>query len=518
MKKLYKKIVSLVMSALLAVMVLPVTTHASNQQDNDIVYGADIGWLSQMENQGIQYLNEDGNVDDALSVLKNKGINAVRLRVFVNPETDFVWTKPDGTTCLLGYCDTQGLLYTAQRAKNLGMKIMLVFHYSDHFADPLCQDIPEQWSGASAKEIEKYVYDYTYYIMNFLGENGITPEWVQVGNEVSYGVLYPYGSNQTGDFEQLTAFLNSGYDAVKAVSPNSKVVTHLTHGSGILHFEWFFSNFITKCGGKTDVVGLSYYPYWTGGDEIENVAVNLYNMATKYEKEVMICETGEVETDAAKTYELLRKEINALNTVLICTLFTGQTSKEGIFMRYSYEFKLLCVDLYKSGIYPDTPNGTTDERFKKNVREWARMVDSNGPEVLKHKVFNKVWSPEEKLSLVSQVIAGKSRTDVALKAGINPGMLYQWVQKYKTIGYNGLVESRKGRPPQISDMKKSTNPSPLTESEREELIRLRAENEYIKAENEVIKKRIALRQEKWAAQLKAKKQQLSKNLEKRDTN
>ena len=106
-------------------------------------------------------------------------------------------------------------------------------------------------------------------------------------------------------------------------------------------------------------------------------------------------------------------------------------------MRYSYEFKLLCVDLYKSGIYPDTPNGTTDERFKKNVREWARMVDSNGPEVLKHKVFNKVWSPEEKLALVSQVIAGKSRTDVALKAGINPGMLYQWVQKYKTIGYNG---------------------------------------------------------------------------------
>ena len=210
--------------------------------------------------------------------------------------------------------------------------------------------------------------------------------------------------------------------------------------------------------------------------------------------------------------------INNAGAGLICTLFTGQTSKEDIFMRYSYEFKLLCVDLYKSGIYPDTPNGTTDERFKKNVREWARMVDSNGPEVLKHKVFNKVWSPEEKLALVSQVIAGKSRTDVALKAGINPGMLYQWVQKYKTIGYNGLVENRKGRPPQISDMKKSTNPSPLTESEREELIRLRAENEYIKAENEVIKKRIALRQEKWAAQLKAKRQQLSKNLEKRDTN
>ena len=203
---------------------------------------------------------------------------------------------------------------------------------------------------------------------------------------------------------------------------------------------------------------------------------------------------------------------------MICTLFTGLTSKEGIFMRYSYEFKLMCVDLYQSGRYPDIPDDANPKRFKDNVREWSRMVDSNGPEVLKHKVFNKVWSPEEKLELVSQVIAGKSRTDIALKAGISPGMLYQWVQKYKTNGYNGLVESKKGRPSKTNDMKKITNPKPLTESEREELIRLRSENEYIKAENEVIKKRIALRQERWAAQLKAKKQQSSKNSEKEATN
>ncbi|MBP3814101.1 MAG: helix-turn-helix domain containing protein [Butyrivibrio sp.] len=187
-------------------------------------------------------------------------------------------------------------------------------------------------------------------------------------------------------------------------------------------------------------------------------------------------------------------------------------------MRYSYEFKLFCVDMYKSGKYPDTPNDTTEERFKKNVREWARMVEANGPEVLKHKAFNRVWTPEEKLELVSQVISGKSRTDIALKAGISTGQLYQWVKKYKIHGYNGLVDNKKGRPPKVPDMKKSTNPRPLTESEREELIRLRAENEYIKAENEVIKKRIALRQQKWAAQLKAKKQQSSKNSGEKDTN
>ena len=97
-------------------------------------------------------------------------------------------------------------------------------------------------------------------------------------------------------------------------------------------------------------------------------------------------------------------------------------------------------------------------------------------------------------------------------------MLYQWVYKYKSQGYNGLVGSKKGRSTKELKMKKPTNPLPLTESEREELMRLRSENEYIKAENEIIKKRIALRQEKWAAQLKAKKQQSSRTSEKKDTN
>ena len=166
--------------------------------------------------------------------------------------------------------------------------------------------------------MEQYVYDYTAYIMEQLAEEGVYPEWVQVGNEVSYGMLYPSGSNQTNDFTQLTNYLNSGYDAVKSVSPNTKVVTHLTHGSGIAHFAWFFENFITKCGGKTDVIGMSYYPYWTSsydGDCIENVTYNLCQMASQYGKEVMICETGELESNPTETYELLRKEINALEVV-----------------------------------------------------------------------------------------------------------------------------------------------------------------------------------------------------------
>ena len=190
-------------------------------------------------------------------------------------------------------------------------------------------------------------------------------------------------------------------------------------------------------------------------------------------------------------------------------------------MRYSYVYRRKCVELYRHGQWPETPIGIkTPKNFHDMVRRWVRMEDANGPEVLHHKNFNKIWTPEQKLELVSQVLAGRSIQDVALSAGFNSGLLYQWVQKYKTKGYNGLVDRKKGRPPKEPQMKKINinNPRPLVESELEELIRLRAENEYIKAENEVIKKEIALREEKQAARLKAKKQQSSKNSAKKDIN
>ena len=192
------------------------------------------------------------------------------------------------------------------------------------------------------------------------------------------------------------------------------------------------------------------------------------------------------------------------------------------FMRYSYEFKVKCVEM---GEYPDTPNGITTRKFRDTIRKWKRMVDSLGVGVLQHKTKNKKWDPEEKLVLVSKILAGYSYNSVALENGINYRILYNWVQKYKEKGYNGLVDEKKGRPRKVPIMKENSSPKPLKESEREELIRLRAENKFIKteienikAEKEIIKKLIALRREKWAVQLKAKKQQSSKNLEKKDIN
>ena len=190
-------------------------------------------------------------------------------------------------------------------------------------------------------------------------------------------------------------------------------------------------------------------------------------------------------------------------------------------MRYSYEYKRKCVEMYREGRWPETPAGIKDPRhFHDMIRKWVREEEANGPEILKHKLANKVWTPEEKYELVAKVIAGSSCQSVAIEAGVDDGLLYQWVRKYKLEGYNGLVNMRKGRPPKEPQMKKINynNPRELNESEYEELVRLRAENEYIKAEIEVIKKEIALREEREAARLKAKKQRSSKNSEEKDTN
>ena len=196
------------------------------------------------------------------------------------------------------------------------------------------------------------------------------------------------------------------------------------------------------------------------------------------------------------------------------------TTREGGFtLRYSYEFKRKCIELYRDGKWPETPEDVKQRHFRYEIREWVRIVEANGPEALKHQSCNKNWTPESRYELVAQILAGKSISGVAMEAGINPGLLYQWVRIYKAKGYNGLVDMKKGRRPKDPEMKKINNNKPreLEESEYEELIRLRAENEYIKAENAIIKKEIAWREEKEAARLKAKKQRSSKNSGKKAT-
>ena len=144
MFKNFLKIILLVITSLFLLTSFNNSTKSiSASAYSTISKGADIGWISQLQDNGISWVNESGITENPLKILKDQGIDSVRLRVFVNPPTSAQWTKNDGTTCLLGYADKDSVVEMAKQASDLGLKIMIDFHYSDHFADPAYQDIPE---------------------------------------------------------------------------------------------------------------------------------------------------------------------------------------------------------------------------------------------------------------------------------------------------------------------------------------------------------------------------------------
>ncbi|GGG33643.1 glycosyl hydrolase 53 family protein [Hymenobacter glacieicola] len=245
--------------------------------------GADTGWLQQMEANNYLFYNYQGVRQDCFQILKDKGINSIRFRVWVNPSM-VDWVN--------GHCSPSEVVTMATRAKNLGFRIMIDFHYSDSWADPGQQTKPAAWANHSFSQLQQDVYDHTYSVMNALKANGVTPEWVQVGNEIPNGMLWPEGS--TSNFAQLTQLLNKGYDAVKAVSATSKVVVHLDKGNDNARFRSFFDR-LTSNGGKYDVIGMSYYPYWLNQDyttSISSLQFNLQDMASRYGKQVVVAEVG----------------------------------------------------------------------------------------------------------------------------------------------------------------------------------------------------------------------------------
>lgn len=207
----------------------------------------------------------------------------------------------------------------AVRAKKWGMKVMIDFHYSDSWADPGKQIKPAAWAGHSFSQLLTDVYDYTFDVMTALKLSGITPEWVQVGNEIPGGMLLPEGST-ANNWAQLAQIINKGYDAIKVVSPQSKVVLHIDKGNDNGRFRWWFDN-ATSNKMKYDVIGLSYYPYWLDNSHpdytlsINDLGNNLLDMVSRYGKEVMVVEVGDEDTKAENTYNMLvavQKKVNAV--------------------------------------------------------------------------------------------------------------------------------------------------------------------------------------------------------------
>ena len=238
--------------------------------------GADVSWIDQQEASGKVFRDAAGTPTDFFNLMHAAGVNAVRLRVWVNPAG--------------GWCDGADVLYKARRAAALGMRIMIDFHYSDTWADPGQQTKPAAWASDSLPKLASDVYAHTQGILSYLKSNGITVSWVQVGNEINSGMLWPDG--QTPHFAALAKLINSGYRATKAVFPAAKVIVHLANGYNNATFRWFFDNLKTA-GGHWDVVGMSLYPSTSNWPTYNSeIAANMRDMVVRYGSDVIVSEVG----------------------------------------------------------------------------------------------------------------------------------------------------------------------------------------------------------------------------------
>jgi arabinogalactan endo-1,4-beta-galactosidase len=239
--------------------------------------GADVSWLTEMEDQGILFYDANGKETECMALMKGLGMNSIRLRVWVNPAD--------------GWCNKTDLLVKAKRAKDLGMRILIDFHYSDSWADPGKQTKPAAWNNKSFAELCTAVSDHTTEILTSLKNWNITPEWVQVGNETGNGMLWEDGK-ASNNMAQYASLNNAGYDAVKAVFPDAKVIVHVQNGQTNSLFRWLFDG-LKNTGGKWDVIGMSLYAEKDSWQKYNDDCIsNINDMISRYGCEVMICEVG----------------------------------------------------------------------------------------------------------------------------------------------------------------------------------------------------------------------------------
>ncbi|MBK8951128.1 MAG: glycosyl hydrolase 53 family protein [Chitinophagaceae bacterium] len=168
--------------------------------------GADISFLPELETRGMKF-SDNGVEKDAIQILKDHGLNYVRLRIFNDPARD------SGYSPGKGFCDLSNTLKMAKRVKAAGMKLLLDFHYSDYWADPGKQYKPAAWKNLSFDDLKKAVYNFTKDVMLQLKAQGTTPDMVQVGNEINHGIIWPEGN--VSNFDGLAQLINAGTAAVK---------------------------------------------------------------------------------------------------------------------------------------------------------------------------------------------------------------------------------------------------------------------------------------------------------------
>lgn len=252
----------------------------------DYVKGMDLSTLLELERLGAKYY-DGGKERDILDIMKDYGVNAIRLRIWNDP-----W-GPSHESYGAGENDVPTTLAIAKRVSGKGFGVLLNFHYSDFWADPGKQFKPKAWEGMSTKELTQAVYDFTLEVMELFKKEGVNVTMVQVGNELSNGLLWPDGRLDVDggifEYDNIAAFVSAGIRAVRKSNPAIPVMIHLDNGSKNELYRRWFDNYVAR-GEDFDVIGLSYYPFWHG--TMDDLIANMDDMAKRFRKDLIIAEVS----------------------------------------------------------------------------------------------------------------------------------------------------------------------------------------------------------------------------------
>ena len=251
-----------------------------------MILGIDVStYLEELEH-GAKYF--DGGVQiDPLDAFRANGVDCMRIRVWNDP------FSPAGEPYLAGSCDIENYIRLGKLAKSKGCRLMMDFHYSDFWADPGKQMIPKAWLGMDVETMAQAVYAFTKSSLEAAREADVAPEYIQVGNEITNGMLWPVGKleladGSRGNYGNFCRLVDAGCRACREAAPEAKIILHLERSNDQAVYQEFFQQ-MQDAGIDYDIIGASYYPYWHGTPE--ELFANL-NACRRFGKELMVMELG----------------------------------------------------------------------------------------------------------------------------------------------------------------------------------------------------------------------------------
>lgn len=331
-----------------------------------MILGIDVSsYLEELEH-GAKYYDEKGQIDP-LDAFVNNGVDYMRIRIWNDPNS------PDGEPYLAGNCDLDNYVKLAKLAKEKGYKILMDLHYSDFWADPGKQFIPKAWVNYGIDEMCEAVYSFTKHCLEVAFREGVAPSLIQVGNEITNGILWPIGKleidGKRGNYDNFCRLISAGCSACREICPEAKIILHLERSNDKAVYREFFTE-MANHSVDYDIIGASYYPYWHGTPEemMENL-----NACKRFGKEIMIVELGYGFTD--RGYVLNGEE------------------------------RRLVIDEERANVpgvtdkYPLTPDGQAEY-----IKYIVGLVQKNGIDGLFY--WEPLWLPGEKICWASE--AGQS--------------------------------------------------------------------------------------------------------------